>query len=64
MLNVQGQDLLNQVPLRVVEYLHVEIPQQIEIHLVTVVPDAHDARAVLIQQVDLIAERLSVEIRE
>jgi hypothetical protein len=42
------------------EYFEVNIPQEVEVDLITVVADGHDERTLLVQGGDLVLERKPV----
>jgi hypothetical protein len=56
MTGVKRDNLLNQILLVIVEDFNIEIVQEIQVHLVTIIPDAHHKRATFVQDLDLLVE--------
>ena len=54
MIHIELLNLLNAGKFVVDKHLQVYVAQQIKVHLVTVVPDGHNERAVLIEKADLL----------
>ena len=62
MIHVELLYLLNGGELVIHEYLKVNVAQQIKVHLVAIVSDGHNERAVFVKKADLLCERKSVKI--
>ena len=56
MIHVQLLNLLNARLLVIHKYLEIDVAQQIQVHLVTIVSDGHHKSAILIKKTDLFAE--------
>ena len=54
MIHIELLNLLNGGKFVVDKHLQVDVAQQIKVHLVTVVPDGHNERAILIEKADLL----------
>ena len=53
MIHIQLLDLFDARLLVVYKDLKVNTPQQIQVHLITIVADGHNEGAILIQEIDL-----------
>jgi hypothetical protein len=54
--DVERDDLFNKVFFVVIEYLHVKITDQVQIYLVTIIPDAHNKHTILVQRLQLLVK--------
>lgn len=54
MIHVELLDLLDAGKLMVYKHFQIDVSKQIEINLITVVPNSHNERAILIQKTDLL----------
>jgi hypothetical protein len=57
MTDVEWLYFLDAVFLVIIEHLYIKISYEIEIHFVSVIPDAHDEHTILIQHLKLLIER-------
>lgn len=64
MADIERNYFFNDVLLVIAENLQVKIAEQVEIYLIPVVPNAHHARAMLMNQANLLLERLALKIHE
>ena len=58
---VQWKDLFNAVFFVIIKNFEIKVAQKVEVHLVSIVPNAHDTRTVFIEQDDLLVERMKLK---
>jgi hypothetical protein len=64
MAYIEGYYFFYDILLVIGENFQVKIAQQIEVNLISVIPDTHHAGTVFMNQSNLFIERLSLEIHE
>jgi pyruvate-formate lyase-activating enzyme len=60
--NIQGYNFFDQILLMIIEYLEVEISEEIQVHFIPIVANAHHTGPVLEEQANLIVETLTLEV--